>query len=342
MTKKKYSKSSSFYLKTKRDFFDNNKKLLKKMLEHNLLYASQPKRRECKLCKSILPNKVDFHSHKIDYVFCSECNHLNGIYEDTKTFVKKLYVDDEGVDYANNYIDKNYIKRTKDIYLPKVDFLMSSIPDKKLNILDIGCGLGYFVMATLLRKISVHGIDVSKTMIKYGNNQIAHLTNKKPLSYVSENAFTEEIKKSKANIISAIGVIEHLREPHKFFDAFKKSNSNYLYYSVPMFSFSVILENIFKNVFPRQLSGGHTHLFTEKSLKKLNQLSGVKPISEWRFGTDAMDFFRDLTIELKINSASQRMIDYVYEGYGKRIDEIQSIFDKNHFCSEIHVVAEKC
>ena len=75
-------------------------------------------------------------------MFCIECDHLNGIYKDTKDFVKKLYVDDEGIDYANNYIDKFY-KRTKDIYLPKVDFLMSSIPSKKLNILDIGWQLAF-------------------------------------------------------------------------------------------------------------------------------------------------------------------------------------------------------
>ena len=28
-------------------------------------------------------------------------------------------------------------------------------------------------------------------------------------------------------------------------------------------------------------------------------------------------------------------------GFGQKIDEIQSIFDRNHFCSEIHCVAEK-
>ena len=38
-----------------------------------------------------------------------------------------------------------------------------------------------------------------------------------------------------------------------------------------MFSLSSIVENSFNNIFNRQLGGGHTHLFTEKSLKKMMQ-----------------------------------------------------------------------
>jgi 2-polyprenyl-3-methyl-5-hydroxy-6-metoxy-1,4-benzoquinol methylase len=139
---------------------------------------------------------------------------------------------------------------------------------KKYEILDVGCGSGYFVYASLLRNLAATGCDVSKTMVDFGNTQINHQLNKSPLKHESEEGFFESIIKSNADVISAIGVIEHLREPHKFFSAFQKSKAKYLYYSVPMFSFSVALENVFKNVFPRQLSGGHTHLFTESSIKK--------------------------------------------------------------------------
>jgi len=205
----------------------------------------------------------------------------------------------------------------------------------------VGCGSGYFVYALLLRDIRAKGIDVSKTMVEFGNNQISQEINKTPLTFEDEQYFYEAVTKTKANIISAIGVIEHLREPHKFFDAFKNSKSQYLYYSVPMFSFSVALENIFKNVYPRQLSGGHTHLFTESSIKRMNEIIGVQPIAEWRFGTDAMDLYRHMLTNLQANQSSQKMIDFLYTGFGKNIDDIQSIFDKSHFSSEIHLIASK-
>tara|TARA_B100000787_G_C16160325_1_gene281064 strand:- start:113 stop:1243 length:1131 start_codon:yes stop_codon:yes gene_type:complete len=341
MALKKFSKSSSFYLNTKQDFFSSNEALLHKSHVQNDFYASQPKRQICKICQSTLPHSVDFHSHNVDYVFCEVCSHLNGCFEDTKSFVENLYISDEGFDYSKNYIDDNYLQRTTDIYIPKVDFLVTTLPSKKYEILDVGCGSGYFVLASLLRNISVSGLDVSKKMVEFGNSQISQHSNQQPLLFVEENDFYEQILDSNADIVSAIGVIEHLREPQKFFEAFQKSSAQYLYYSVPMFSLSVVLENVFKSVFPRQLSGGHTHLFTESSISKMNNLIGVTSIGEWRFGTDGMDLYRHLLTNLQANQSSQKMIDFLYSGFGEKIDEIQSIFDENHFCSEIHVIASK-
>jgi SAM-dependent methyltransferase len=337
----KYSKSSTFYLSTKKDFFTENQVLLEKSIKHNLLYASQPKRELCKVCESPLPSSLDFHTHGVDYVFCSKCSHLNGMFEDTQEFIEKLYVSDSGSDYSNNYIDKDFYKRTTDIYIPKIDFLIASLPPKKYQILDVGCGSGYFVFAALLRNLNAKGLDVSKTMVNFGNHQISHQLNIEPLKLENEQGFYDSIIKSDVDVVSAIGVIEHLREPHKFFEAFKKSNADYLYYSVPMFSLSVILENIFTGVFPRQLSNGHTHLFTESSIRKMNELIGVKPVAEWRFGTDAMDLYRQTLITLQNNKSSQKLIDYLNKGYGQKIDEIQSIFDRHHFCSAVHCVAKK-
>jgi len=65
MTFKKYSKSSSFYLNTKSDFFTKNDVLLKTDQKQKLIYASQPKRLKCKICELALPNSVDFNLHNM-------------------------------------------------------------------------------------------------------------------------------------------------------------------------------------------------------------------------------------------------------------------------------------
>jgi SAM-dependent methyltransferase len=337
----KYSKASAFYLNAKKDFFTANDELLKKSLNQNKLYASQPNRISCKVCQAPLPQTTDFRSHNVDYVFCEKCSHLNGRFEDTKSFIEKLYIAEDGIEYSKNYIDENFLKKTTDVYIPKVDFLVTSLPPKKYEILDVGCGNGNFVYASLLRNLSASGLDVSKTMIDFGNNQISHHFKKSPLTCASEEDFYDSIIKSNADVISAIGVIEHLREPHKFFIAFQKSKAKYLYYVVPMFSFSVVLENVSKNVFPRLLSEGHTHLFTESSIKKMNEIIGVQAIAEWRFGADAMDLYRHLLTNLQANKSSQKMIDFFNAGFREKIDDLQAIFDKNHFCSELHLIACK-
>lgn len=338
---RKYSKSSGFYWNSKQDFFSQNDALLEAARSQNRLYAGQPRRVRCKLCLANLPRSIDFQSHGVGYIFCSACSHLNGCFEDTRDFIERQYIADEGIEYSAGYIDAQFDKRTAEIYLPKIDFLIESIPGKLLRLLDVGCGSGYLVNAAHLRQVPAEGVDVGKTMVDFGNQQLSHLTGRAPLRHADEHGFYESMANSDANVISAIGVIEHLREPHQFFDAFRRSKASHLFYSVPMFSLSAILEHVFEKVFPRQLSGGHTHLFTETSIEKMNELIGADPVAEWRFGTDIMDLYRSLTVSLRGNGGSQQLIDRLAQGFASRIDDIQAVFDQNHFCSEIHCVVAK-
>ena len=108
-----------------------------------------------------------------------------------------------------------------------------------------------------------------------------------------------------------------------------------------MFGLAAILENINSRVFPRSLAGGHTHLFTETSLTKMNELMMAEPIAEWRFGADMQDFLRHLLVNLKLNKASDKTISFIDYTLNGQIDEMQHIIDKAHFCSEIHVLVQK-
>ncbi len=108
-----------------------------------------------------------------------------------------------------------------------------------------------------------------------------------------------------------------------------------------MFSFSVILESIFPEVFPRQLSGGHTHLFTDESIKKMNSIIGVESLAEWRFGTDIMDLYRSIITMLNKNKASNKVINIMKSEFANTIDKLQTAIDERHFCSEIHCLSVK-
>ena len=187
----RYSKSSSFYAETKKSFFEENDLLLKKALEQNRLYASQPKRALCKLCKAKLPDATDFSSHGVSYVFCEKCTHLNGHFEETESFFEKLYASDDNSQFSFLYIDSNYQNRTDVIYTPKLDFLLNAIPSKIHSILDVGCGSGYFVYAAISNGVHASGIDVSKTMVNYGNFQISsRLNGISPLEHANSNSLS--------------------------------------------------------------------------------------------------------------------------------------------------------
>ncbi len=342
-TVREYSKSSGFYRDAKKAFFQQNDALLEKSLSQNKLYVSQPHRVRCKICEADLGSDPDFSSHGISYVFCGDCGHLNGMHDDTKEFANQLYVAGAGEEYAKNYIDDDYENRTRNIYLPKLDFLIKNLPSNEFSVLDVGCGAGYFVMACRLRNIEARGLDVGESMVNFGNRQIGHLTGEDdaPLKSVSEQSLIEALGSTDMEVVSAIGVIEHLHDPRSFFDAFKSCGAKYLFYSVPMFSLSVALENVFKEVFPRQLSGAHTHLFSESSIVRMNELLGTQAVAEWRFGTDITDLLRATTTMLAKNGGSEKLIDYVSTGLGENVDGLQAVLDEAHFCSEIHCVVSK-
>ena len=140
--------------------------------------------------------------------------------------------------------------------------------------------------------------------------------------------------------MSLIGVLEHLVEPNLILDAFKKSEIEYLYISVPLFSLSTFIENSFKNIFPRQLSGGHTHLYTEKSLNFLAKKYNLKIIGEYWFGTDIPDLFRSLVCSGNILN-KKVYFNQLNHKFTRFVDELQSVLDKNKVCSEVHLIFKR-
>jgi SAM-dependent methyltransferase len=210
-----------------------------------------------------------------------------------------------------------------------------------VRLLDVGCGGGYFVFSALGQRLAASGIDVGQEAVRFGNEQMERLLGQRPLAAVSESDFYELVAASDATVLSAIGVLEHLREPHRLLDAFRRSAIGHFYFSVPMFSLSALLENAWPEVFPRQLSGGHTHLFTEDSLAWLYRSQGLTPVAEWRFGTDVMDLYRGVKIRLQQSGSSAGAIERLDAGLGRSVDVLQAVLDQGHFCSEIHCLVAR-
>jgi len=345
-TQRRYSKSSAFYRNTKQDFYATNEALLAESLTQNQWYTSQPARTRCKLCTAPIADSASFVQHGVGYIFCTMCDHLNGLHEDTEAFVQKLYVDDADDAYARDYLDPQFAQRCNDIYLPKVDFLREALSEGVSTLLDVGCGSGYLVASARQRNIAATGIDLSAAMVAFGNAQMTAMPechvlphDSAPLSVVHEDSFFEAIRTTNAQVVSAIGVIEHLRQPQRFFEAFGQSNAEYVFYSVPLFSPAVLIEHLFPGVFPRQLSGGHTHLFTERSLTEMHRQLGVTPIAEWRFGTDVQDVYRSAAVLM--SKSAPELANRLDAQVSPMLDELQAVLDRHHACSEIHVVARK-
>lgn len=337
----RYGKKNILDLKS--GFFESNDALREGLLQINAVYAEQPARTNCKLCSEALPAEGGFRKLGVAYVVCPCCGHLNGRHEDTDAFCAAVYSDAGGAAYGKNYTNadaESYRNRTGEIYVPKARFLLDALSKHPsfadLRFADLGAGSGYFVSA--LQKCgvaNVTGYEVAESQVSFARqmnpqiNMVAH----------SLDEICGLVAGLKAEVVSMIGVLEHLREPRTVLAALQGNPEvQYLYISVPLFSPCVIFEALFPEVMPRQLAGGHTHLFTEASLAHMAGEFGLESVAEWWFGTDMMDLFRSLVVQAGKTEDLEYLKDFAAGALYDSLDELQLVLDRKHLSSEVHIL----
>ena len=342
----RYGKNFEDILDIKNDYFKKNKEFLDVDKEQSISYKQQEKRINCKICDNKLEEKL-FEKLNIGYFSCSICGHLNGEYEDSDEFVNNLYVNEGGAEYSKIYHTEDndaYQNRVEKIYIPKANFLLGTLDSlgeksNNLNYVDFGAGSGYFVAAmNQLGVNSISGYDPSEVQVTFGNkmNQFNELKISKA---GNEIKLLESIS---SDVISMIGVLEHLQNPIGALSAIVKNpNIRYIYISVPMFSLTVFFEVIFKTIHNRHLAGAHTHLFTEKSLEFIFKKFNLEKVGEWWFGTDIMDLYRSMSVLLDEEKISKYAKQIFKEMIHPIMNSTQLEMDKKLLSSEVHLLLKK-
>jgi hypothetical protein len=325
----KFSKKISDVSSLKKDFFTENNIYLKKSKKEYRLYKKEKKRIKCKNCEKKLKSTV-FISHNIDYTICEKCFHLNGLHEDTTNFLNKLYLTSKGSNYEYAY-KKDFNLRVKKIYTPKLEFL-KKVLKKNFSVIELGSGAGHFLKACENQNISAEGYDVNKELLNIAKK---NLKKNKALFIKPENIY-KKIKSSKRDVMCLISTLEHLENPNEILKFIKKSKIKYLYLCVPLFSLSTFIENVFQNIYPRQLNASHTHLYTEKSLKHMIKANKFKILGEWWFGTDISDLYRGMYLNFKYKD--KKFLKYFDIMFGSCIDDLQNVLDKKKLSCEVHMV----
>jgi hypothetical protein len=100
-----------------------------------------------------------------------------------------------------------------------------------------------------------------------------------------------------------------------------------------------LIENSFSKVFPRHLSGAHTHLYTYDSIVYFVKKFNLQIVGEWWFGSDFLDLYRSL---LNSKNRDTKIFKQILDKYFlKNIDSFQSILDKKKISSEVHLILKK-
>lgn len=278
----------------------------------------------------------------MEYVICETCSHVNGMYLESKEFTRKVY--EEG-DYGKVYKEQSvedYQNRVHNIYTPKVDFLIESLLEQQADVksykyLDVGAGTGYFVAALREKGFAASGIEVSKKQVEEGNKMLKL----DALTALSDEEVTECIQHAECDVISFIGVFEHMVNLEEVLAAIKSNTHiKWVYFSVPMFSYSTMFEAISPDIFDRNLGGTHTHIFTDASIDYMCKLNNWNIVSSWKFGTDMPDLARMIQVKM-IKDQNEELAKLFQEKMYGIIDELQLIVDKSEFADEIHVLVRK-
>ena len=203
-------------------------------------------------------------------------------------------------------------------------------------MLDLGCGGGHFLKACESLNIKGIGYDSNKKLVNLANKKLK----KNKVNFAKIEDINDIILNSKGDCISLISVLEHIQNPSDFFKIFKKSSFKYIYISIPLFSLTSLLEHSFKNVFPRNLYGPHTHMYTKESIYYIIKKNNLKIAGEWWFGSD----FSDLSRSLITTSKSKYSADYKFlfnKFLYKHIDKLQSVLDKEKMSSDLQIIIKK-
>ncbi len=339
---RKYGKKLGNILAIKSDFFEQNEKMLEMSHRQADALLLQNKRTSCKICKNPISGEPLYKSQRMNYFLCPACGHLNSEYEDTDDFADRVYLVDT---YENNYSEEDrerYENRLKAIYIPKAEYLLESLEGdglekKDIRLLDDGAGSGYFVKAARSLGIEATGIEISSPQVEFANK----MNGEEILKQADSGSIPGLIRNTDANVLSFIGVMEHITDLDSVLEAIKANERiKYVYLSVPMFSMSCVFEASHQRCYNRHAGGTHSHLFSDSSLKYLADRMGFEELSAWKFGSDMMDLFRMLCVSLEQNGNSA-LKDYFAPKFTEMIDELQMVVDKHEFASEIHLILKR-
>lgn len=345
MVIKKYSKASKDIWEINETFIKQNDDLVKENYRLSKIYQNGPRRHKCKNCSNTLEKPL-FNKQNIDYYLCSNCGHLNGGHDENFEFIETVYLDEEtGYDDYYRVSRQQYLDRVKKIYKPKADFLVDCLRElgidyENLRYCDFGAGSGYFVY-TLVHDFGLNnvvGYEASDKQVDFANEMLGS-------EIIKCNEMEEMgdiLKNSDADIISMIGVLEHLQNPNSALQEIADNpNIQYVYLLVPLFSFAVFVEYFNQNHYNRHLSGGHTHLYTPESISYFCNKYGFETAGEWYFGSELLDLYRSIYLKMEDMDTSDQFRKILLDKFLSIMDDLQSVLDCSEFCSDLHILLRK-
>ncbi len=335
-----YSKPSADIQKEVNVRLQNDKELFERQFSESQRLLSCEDRKECALCARPLVGEM-FNHRDIPFVMCATCSHVQ-----TKAMPPADY---PNISFNAVYPASDaeaYRDRKARIYKPKLDWIISCLkelqysPDtiKQMKWVEMGAGAGYFISCLAAAGIKdITGIDSDKKLVEIANT----FTHGNRVHYYS-GRLSDAFEQYPADIYVAFFVLEHIFDTHEFFLKIKSLPPQTIFiFSVPVFGFSCLLENIFKNNYARNLDAViHTQLYTDNSIAYAAAEAGYEILAQWIFGQDATDFTRFMLHNLSENF-SEQLLKKLGNYFTSLQDPLQHCLDSLKLADQRHIIIKK-
>lgn len=229
----------------------------------------------CPLCES-KDNELELTKHSINLMHCLVCDvrysaripaDLNDIYDDVHYVVHSKEDSDEHFNYRRTRFGSERVNI--------LEALCGDLTDKQ--ILDIGCGTGFFISAASEKCEHVYGSE-------YSDIRRTEAVRRTGLTVFSETL--EKLPKRDFDIITAFDVLEHVPEPIPFMRSIDEilNQDGYLFIYVPNFdSFSMM---VMRDHSPAVDATEHVLLYNHSSLRFLAEVFDYEIVYAETHGMD--------------------------------------------------------
>ncbi len=219
---------------------------------------------KCSICYRQTGRQIDRQNN---LHMCLSCSHT---FKNIPNEKQERYLEDYFIENHKNWFSYPNYRLFKFIYKE----IANHIGNRRLNLLDIGCGKGDFLryLKETDSNVELYGIDLAQ-------NQCPGI------HFISGDIYNTSLK-MKFDVVCALGVIEHVDSPHLFVQKIK----NFLLPGGLVFIMTIDNESlIFKtarflkkigisSAYDRLYDTHHLQFFTKRSLKTLMELNDFETI----------------------------------------------------------------
>ncbi len=214
----------------------------------------------CLICSSKLIIELDRFSSSY-LCKCKSCNFV---------FSQKIPSEKELIDHYKGYGRNDYLSP---ITIKRYNEILDIFENYKItgNILDVGCGIGYFLEEAKKRGWNVYGTEYT--------NQAVNICENKGIKMYKGKLEPENFTSNSFDIITSFEVIEHINNPSEEIQNYYKllRKGGLFYCTTP--NFNSISRRILKEKWNTICYPEHLSYYTSKTLSnllKLNDFSTIK------------------------------------------------------------------